>query len=75
MDEIYRVLILGLRDYLRKNEFREVLVGISGGVDSALVAALAVYALGGRATCTGYSCLPVIPLLSLGNALWSCGTF
>ncbi len=46
MDEIYKALILGLRDYFRKNGMEEALVGISGGVDSALVAALAVEALG-----------------------------
>src|SRR3989440_82582 len=39
-------LELGLRDYVEKNGFREVLVGVSGGIDSALVAALAVEALG-----------------------------
>jgi NAD+ synthase (glutamine-hydrolysing) len=39
-------LELGLSDYVRKNGFREVVVGVSGGIDSALVAALAVEALG-----------------------------
>lgn len=42
----YRALCLGLRDYADKNGFRETLVAISGGIDSALVAALAVDALG-----------------------------
>lgn len=45
-EEIGRALILGLRDYLRKTGFREVVVGLSGGVDSAVTAALAVEALG-----------------------------
>ncbi|MDR7510771.1 MAG: NAD+ synthase [Armatimonadota bacterium] len=46
VEEVYRALVLGLRDYVRKNGFREVVVGLSGGVDSALVAAIAADALG-----------------------------
>ncbi|MEX2606636.1 MAG: NAD+ synthase [Kiritimatiellia bacterium] len=46
LEEIYEALRLGLRDYTDKNGFNEVLVAISGGIDSALVAALAVDALG-----------------------------
>ena len=41
-----RALELGLRDYVRKNGFREVVVGVSGGIDSAVTAALAAEALG-----------------------------
>jgi NAD+ synthase (glutamine-hydrolysing) len=44
--EVYEALTLGLRDYVRKNGFRGVTIGLSGGIDSALVAALAVDALG-----------------------------
>ena len=44
--EVYAALKLGLRDYVEKNHFREVVVALSGGIDSALVAALAVDALG-----------------------------
>jgi len=44
--EIYQALLLGLGDYFRKNHFRSVLVGLSGGIDSALVATLAADALG-----------------------------
>jgi NAD+ synthase (glutamine-hydrolysing) len=44
--EIYRALLLGLRDYFRKNGFASVLVALSGGIDSALVATLAADALG-----------------------------
>ncbi|MBI3315411.1 MAG: NAD+ synthase [Candidatus Omnitrophica bacterium] len=44
--EIYSALRLGTRDYVRKNEFKKVLVGLSGGIDSALVARIAVDALG-----------------------------
>jgi NAD+ synthase (glutamine-hydrolysing) len=45
-EEVYRALVLGLRDYLGKNGFGEAVVGLSGGVDSALVATLAADALG-----------------------------
>jgi NAD+ synthase (glutamine-hydrolysing) len=44
--EIYTVLCTGLRDYVRKNGFDEVVFGLSGGIDSALTLALAVDALG-----------------------------
>jgi NAD+ synthase (glutamine-hydrolysing) len=44
--EIGLALILGLRDYLRKCGFRDVVIGLSGGIDSAVTAALAVEALG-----------------------------
>jgi len=42
----YRAIVRGTRDYVRKNGFRQVLLGLSGGVDSALVLAVAVDALG-----------------------------
>ncbi|MBT8164011.1 MAG: NAD+ synthase [Acidimicrobiia bacterium] len=45
--EIYAALVLGLRDYVQKNEFPGVVIGLSGGIDSALTAAVAVDALGG----------------------------
>ncbi|HJP64770.1 MAG TPA: NAD+ synthase, partial [Actinomycetota bacterium] len=45
-EEVYRALVLGLGDYVRKNGFREVSIGLSGGIDSALVATLATDALG-----------------------------
>src|SRR5437588_3333966 len=44
--EVYEALVLGTRDYVLKNGFTEVVVGLSGGVDSSLVAAIAVDALG-----------------------------
>jgi NAD+ synthase (glutamine-hydrolysing) len=44
--EIYQALILGLKDYTAKNGFKKVVIGLSGGIDSAIVAALAVDALG-----------------------------
>ncbi|NCC52582.1 MAG: NAD(+) synthase, partial [Spartobacteria bacterium] len=52
LDEVYRALLLGLRDYVEKNAFTHVVVALSGGIDSALVAVLAVDALGAdRVTC------------------------
>jgi NAD+ synthase (glutamine-hydrolysing) len=45
-EEIYTALVVGTRDYLRKNGFRAVVIGLSGGVDSSLVAAVAVEAIG-----------------------------
>ncbi len=45
-EEIYRALVLGTRDYVRKNGFRKVVVGLSGGIDSALTATIAADALG-----------------------------
>jgi NAD+ synthase (glutamine-hydrolysing) len=45
-EEIWSALVLGLRDYVGKNGFRSVVLGLSGGIDSAVVAAIAVDALG-----------------------------
>jgi NAD+ synthase/NAD+ synthase (glutamine-hydrolysing) len=45
-DAAFQALVLGTRDYIRKCGFRSVLVGLSGGIDSALVAAIAVEAIG-----------------------------
>ncbi|MFE8937502.1 NAD+ synthase [Streptomyces sp. NPDC007872] len=45
-EEVYSALVVGLRAYLAKNGFRSVLVGLSGGIDSSLVAAIACDALG-----------------------------
>ena len=44
--EVYEALVLGTRDYVRKNGFTNVVIGLSGGIDSALVAAIATDALG-----------------------------
>ena len=46
--EIYAALVLGTRDYLAKNGFTDAVIGLSGGIDSAIVAAIAVDALGRR---------------------------
>lgn len=46
LEEIYSALVLGTRDYVHKNGFKKVLIGLSGGIDSSLVACIAVDALG-----------------------------
>ncbi len=46
MEEVYEALVLGVRDYVKKCGFSKVVIGLSGGIDSALVAAIAVDALG-----------------------------
>ena len=46
LEQMRQALVLGLGDYVRKNGFEQVLVGVSGGIDSALTAAIAVEALG-----------------------------
>jgi NAD+ synthase (glutamine-hydrolysing) len=50
--EVFQALVLGTRDYVRKNGFKRVVIGLSGGIDSSLVAAVAVEALG-RENVTG----------------------
>ncbi len=51
-EEVYKALVVGTRDYVRKNGFKGVLIGLSGGIDSSLTAAIAVDALG-RENVTG----------------------
>lgn len=46
MEEVYNALLLGTRDYIHKNGFKEVVIGMSGGIDSSLVATIAVDAIG-----------------------------
>jgi NAD+ synthase (glutamine-hydrolysing) len=45
-EEVYRALVLGTRDYVKKTGFKSAVIGLSGGVDSSLVAAVAVAAIG-----------------------------
>ena len=45
-EEIFNALVLGIKDYIRKNNFSKVVVGVSGGIDSAVVASICVRALG-----------------------------
>jgi NAD+ synthase (glutamine-hydrolysing) len=54
LPEIYAALVLGTKDYIRKNGFKKVVVGLSGGIDSTLVAAIALDAVG-RANVLGVS--------------------
>jgi NAD+ synthase (glutamine-hydrolysing) len=49
VEEVYRALVTGLRDYVAKNGFEQVVIGLSGGIDSALTAAIAADALGAEA--------------------------
>ena len=46
LDRVYAALVVGTRDYVRKNGFSSVVIGLSGGIDSSIVAAVAVDALG-----------------------------
>ncbi|HGJ66255.1 TPA: NAD+ synthase [bacterium] len=46
IEEVYDALVLGTRDYIRKNGFKKVILGLSGGIDSSITAAIAVSALG-----------------------------
>jgi NAD+ synthase (glutamine-hydrolysing) len=46
--EVYNALILGTKDYVQKNNFSKVIIGLSGGIDSSLTAAIAVDALGAK---------------------------
>ena len=46
VDEVYAALVVGTRDYIHKNRFSKVVIGLSGGIDSSLVAAIATDALG-----------------------------
>jgi len=52
LEQVYLGLVLGLRDYVRKNGFEQVVLGLSGGIDSALVTVLASDALGPEAVRT-----------------------
>ncbi|RMF94017.1 MAG: NAD+ synthase [Candidatus Schekmanbacteria bacterium] len=47
-EEIYNAIVLGVKDYVHKNGFKKVVIGLSGGIDSSLVATIAVDALGCR---------------------------
>jgi len=53
-EEVYRALVLGTRDYMRKNRFTDAVIGLSGGIDSALVATVATDALGAERVHTAW---------------------
>jgi NAD+ synthase (glutamine-hydrolysing) len=48
VDEVYQALVLGTRDYVQKNGFKKVLLGVSGGIDSSVTAAIAAAAIGAK---------------------------
>src|SRR5574341_1155054 len=64
IEEIYRALVLGTRDYVTKNGFKHVVIGLSGGIDSSIVAVIAVDSLG-AANVTGVTMPP--PYSSAGT--------
>lgn len=47
-EEVYRAILLGIRDYFKKNNFKKAVIGLSGGIDSSVAACLAVKALGSK---------------------------
>ena len=53
--EVWQALVVGLRDYIAKNRFKSVVLGLSGGIDSALVAAIAIDAVGASNVCLLYT--------------------
>ena len=68
LDEIYEALVLGTRDYVEKNGFRHVVIGLSGGIDSTLVALVAVDALGADKVTTVTMPSPYSSSGTLGDA-------
>jgi len=69
---IHGALVLGIRDYVRKNGFNKVVIGLSGGIDSALTAALAVEALGAKNVLAQrnyhyFNSIPLLNIFSTGN--------
>jgi NAD+ synthase (glutamine-hydrolysing) len=72
--EIYTALCLGLRDYVRKNGFTHVVLGLSGGIDSALVASLAVDALGAERVSVAIMPSPYSSPATQGDARALAGT-
>ena len=68
LPEIYQALVLGIRDYIGKNGFGGVVLGLSGGIDSALTLALAVDALGAERVRTVMMPSPYTADISLADA-------
>ncbi len=66
---VYGVLVLGVRDYVNKHGFNGAVIGLSGGVDSALTLAIAADALGAGAGACGHDALA----LYLGHEPRGCG--
>ena len=59
-EEVWQALVTGTRDYVRKNGFRSVILGLSGGIDSAVTAVIAADALGPDAGARGLDALVVL---------------
>ena len=68
LEALYQAMMLGLRDYVGKNHFSSVLLGLSGGIDSALTAAVAVDALGASQVTTVMMASPFTLPMSLEDA-------
>lgn len=68
VEQAYRALVLGTRDYVKKNGFQRVVLGLSGGVDSALVLAIAVDAVGAENVTTVMMPSPFTASISLEDA-------
>jgi NAD+ synthase (glutamine-hydrolysing) len=66
----YQALVLGIRDYVRKNGFKGALLGLSGGIDSALVLALAVDALGAEQVEAVLMPSRYTQTMSIEDAIW-----
>lgn len=66
--EVYQALVLGVHDYVNKNGFRRVFIGISGGIDSALTAAIATDALGSERVTGVFMPSPITSRESLEDA-------
>ncbi|MFN7097242.1 MAG: NAD+ synthase [Gammaproteobacteria bacterium] len=71
-EAIYRALVIGLRDYVNKNGFNSVVLGVSGGIDSALVLCLAVDALGADRVYAGLLPSQFTSNMSVEDALALC---
>lgn len=72
LEEVYHALLLGIKDYVHKNGFEKVVVGVSGGLDSALVATLAVHALGRENVIGVFMPSPITSSQSKKDALQIC---
>jgi NAD+ synthase (glutamine-hydrolysing) len=67
-EEVFRALVIGTGDYVRKNCFQKVILGLSGGIDSALVVAIAVEALGAENVMAAFMPSPHSSIQSLTDA-------